>query len=286
MSPHAAAALYVVAAWWISTGLVLRLVWLGRSTHRWSLALASGLSLVGLGGVAWAAWHPTPLAAYVGFACALLVWGWHELTFLLGIITGPRRAPCPPDARGWERFRLATATLIHHEVLLALSALGIVILTWGAPNQVATHTFLVLWAMRLSAKLNVFLGVRSFNDELVPERLRYLLGYFTRDRLSPLMPASFVLGGGLAGLGFLEAFGAEATPFVATGQTMVASLLLLGLLEHVFLTLPLPDASLWRWATNDSSSRSRNEEASDAPARPAVRPLGPSFPGKLQEDGR
>ena len=248
------AALFVVGAWWLSTGLVLRLVWLGSRTHRRSLALMSALSLGGLGAVAWSAQQPTVTGAYVSFAGALLVWAWHELTFLLGVITGPRRAPCPPDARGFRRFRLATATLIHHELLLAASVVALALATRGAPNQVAAQTLVALWALRLSAKLNVFLGVRSFADELVPERLHYLLGYFRRDRLSPLMPASFVLAGGFAGLAFREAFATGASPFVAAGQTMVASLLLLGLLEHLFLTLPFPDAALWRWAARPQPS--------------------------------
>ncbi|MEO0326075.1 MAG: putative photosynthetic complex assembly protein PuhE [Myxococcota bacterium] len=251
MIEQGAAALYVVGAWWLSTGLVLRLVWLGPRTHRRSLALMSVLSLGGLGAVAWSAQQPTVTGAYVSFAGALFVWAWHELTFLLGVITGPRRAPCPPDATGFRRFRLAAATLIHHELLLAASALAMVAATWGAPNLVAAKTFVALWALRLSAKLNVFLGVRSFADELVPQRLRYLLSYFRRDRLSPLMPASLLLAAGFAGLAFREAFAADASPFVAASETMVASLLLLGLLEHVFLTLPLPDAALWRWAVSE-----------------------------------
>ncbi len=32
----------------------------------------------------------------------------------------------------------------------------------------------MLWAMRQSAKLNLFLGVRNLSDELLPPHLRYL----------------------------------------------------------------------------------------------------------------
>ena len=44
-----------------------------------------------------------------------------------------------------------------------------VALTWGGANQVGTWTFLVLWVMRLSAKLNVFLGVPNLTER-VPAR--------------------------------------------------------------------------------------------------------------------
>jgi putative photosynthetic complex assembly protein 2 len=42
------------------------------------------------------------------------------------------------------------------------------------PNQVGTGTFAVLWVMRISAKLNLFLGVRNLSEELLPPHLAYL----------------------------------------------------------------------------------------------------------------
>ena len=36
------------------------------------------------------------------------------------------------------------------------------------PNQVATWTFALLWVMRLSAKFNLFLGVRNRGEEFGP----------------------------------------------------------------------------------------------------------------------
>ena len=44
--------------------------------------------------------------AYCAFTCALLVWGWQEIAFLLGCVTGPRRSACPHGATGWRRTRL------------------------------------------------------------------------------------------------------------------------------------------------------------------------------------
>ena len=248
MSDLALAALFVLAVWWASTGLVLKLVWLDPRTFRASVAALGMLALAALGGLTWSRSLTTTTAAYVAFGCALAVWGFHELTFLLGMVTGSRKLPCPPEARGWRRFALATEVVIHHELALAATLLVMVALTWNQPNQVGTHTFLVLWVMRLSAKLNVFLGVRNLTEQFVPDHLRYMLGYFRRARMNALMPVSIVLGSVVAIRLLTESVAEDATPFAVVARTLVATLLGLAVLEHVFLTIPLPDALLWRWA--------------------------------------
>lgn len=248
MADHLFAAGFVLVAWWFSTGVILLMDGLPRSTFRFSLTGASVLALGGLYGLYWSSGLDSRPAAYLAFSFALLVWAWHELTFLLGIVTGPRKAPCPPDARGWRRFGYATAAMIHHEVALALTLLAVVALTWGAPNQVGTWTFLVLWIMRLSAKLNVFLGVRNLTTEFIPQHLRYLLSYFRRARLNPLMPVSLIAGSAVVVHLITASQAPTASVCVQVGRTLVATLLGLAVLEHLFLTLPLPDALLWRWA--------------------------------------
>jgi putative photosynthetic complex assembly protein 2 len=246
MNDRTLAALFVLAVWWLSTGIVLKMVWLGRSGSRVSVAALSITALAGVDGAYWSSKIESTGAAYLAFGCAIAVWGWHELTFLLGLITGPRKVECPADARGWRRFAIATSAVIHHEVALAATLLALVALTWHQPNQVATSTFLVLWAMRLSAKLNVFLGVRNLTEQFVPEHLRYMLSYFRRARMNPFMPVSVVVAGAVVlQLGTLSP---DAAPFVVVSRTLVATILALAVLEHVFLALPLPDAVLWRWA--------------------------------------
>ena len=248
MSDLAVAALFVLAVWWASTGVVLKLVWLDRRTFRSSVAALGALAVASLGGIVWSCRLETTRAAYVAFGCALAVWAFHELTFLLGMVTGPRTLPCPPEARGWRRFVLATQVVIHHEIALAVTLVAVVALTWKQPNQVATQTFLVLWVMRLSAKLNVFLGVRNLTEQFVPDHLRYLIGYFRRARLNPLMPIS-VIAGSLVALRLVgSALAEDASPFGVASRALVATLLGLAVLEHIFLAIPLPDALLWRWA--------------------------------------
>ena len=102
----------------------------------------------------------------------IALWGWHELAFLLGRVTGPRRGPCPPGLEGWARFRAATEAVIHHELALAATMAAVVALSWNASNQVAVWTFAVLWLMRLSAKFDVFLGVQNLSQDFVPPHLK------------------------------------------------------------------------------------------------------------------
>ena len=62
--------------------------------------------------------------------------------------------------------------ILYHELAIVATALAVVAVTWGGANQVGTWTFLLLWAMRLSAKLNVFLGVPNLTEQFLPEHLR------------------------------------------------------------------------------------------------------------------
>ena len=245
---HLVPAVFVLLAWWSSTGVILLIDGLPRSTFRFSLAGVSLLALGGLYGLFATSRLESMTAAYLAFCSALAVWAWHELTFLTGVVTGPRKEPCPPEAKGWARFSFATLAVIHHELALALTLVAVVALTWGAPNQVGTWTFGVLWAMRLSAKLNLFLGVRSITTEFVPAHLQYLLSYFRRSTLNPLMPISLVLATGGVVLLLSQARAVDASLVTLVGRTLVATLLGLAVLEHLFLAVPFREALLWRWA--------------------------------------
>lgn len=255
MFDYAPAVLLAMFLWWFSTGAILYVDGLPRRTFRWSLGITSLLSGVGAFALVVTSEIATPLSAYVAFGAALVIWAWHELGFLMGVVTGPRRTPCPEDAVGWRRFAFATQAVIHHELALAFTWLAVVVLTWGGPNQVGTWTFTVLWVMRLSAKLNIFLGVSNLAVEFIPDHLLYLRSYFRRAPMNPLMPVS-VLASGVVVV-WLVMGAASATPggFEAVAASLVATMLALALLEHLFLVLPLPDALLWRWALRSHHKR-------------------------------
>ena len=246
--------LFALAMWFVGTGVVVWLDSRPRSTFRASYRVAGAVAIFACITI-WATRQDAGEAgAYVAFAAAILVWGWHEVGFLMGFISGPRRVACPPDARGWTRFRLATATVIHHELALAAQLGLLVALTWGAPNQAAPLTFALLFGARLSAKLNLFWGVPNLSDEVFPAHLAYLKSYFGRHAINPLLPLSVVAGSVVAYAAWAAA--AASTGGAAITASLIAALAVLGVVEHLFLVLPLRDGAMWRWANNTPAATS------------------------------
>lgn len=247
MAQHGLPALFTLFLWWFSTGLILYLDGLRRETFRWTMLGASTLLLAGLLGLHALAWDTGVAAAWLGFICGVLCWAWIEVAFLTGLITGPNRSALPAGARGWSRLRAALGAILWHEIAILVLAVGIVAITWGAPNQVGTWTFLAFWVMRLSAKLNLYLGVRNLAEEFLPDHLRYLESFFLRRRMNLLFPVSVVAGLVACGLLTTAALSSGATPHEKVGFTILATLVALGLLEHLFMVLPMPTDALWRW---------------------------------------
>jgi putative photosynthetic complex assembly protein 2 len=251
-----APALYALFLWWFGTGAVLWLDRLPKASQRLTMTIAT----VALG-VALAALHATAdtqtlAGALIAFSATIVVWGWHELSFLTGWITGPRRTPCPPDARGWRRFGYAAETLIHHEIAIALTGVALAVWLWDAANPVAMMTYGILWGMRLSAKLNIFIGAPNVAEEFLPDDLAYLKSYFSKRPINPLFPVSVTVGtfGAVQGLR-PEPDGAG---FAADVFALAAMLTALGVLEHWFLVLPIKEAALWRWYMNTRARRRAN----------------------------
>lgn len=66
----------------------------------------------------------TPAGALAGFTYGILIWAWLEMSFLFGFVTGPRKWPMTPGARGWQRLREAVATLAWHELAILAAGVG------------------------------------------------------------------------------------------------------------------------------------------------------------------
>lgn len=245
--------LFAAFVWWFSTGAILWLNRLPRTTFIWSFGAASAVSAAAVVGLMTSAGDVSTGGAYLAFACAIALWGWHEMSFLMGFILGPRRDACPADARGWRRFRLAAATVMHHEVALALTLVALVALTWNQPNQIGTLTFLVLWVMRLSAKFNLFLGAPHRGEELLPPHLQHLKSYFRHRRMNALIPVSIVGGIAMAWALATVAHAPSAPPLEQVGYSLLLTMTLLAVLEHVFMFVPPPNALLWGWAAPDAT---------------------------------
>lgn len=262
MSLYALPILYTLFAWWFSTGVILYLNGLPRWTYKWTMGAATLLLLLALAGLYATRDDTRVTGAYLAFTCALLVWAWQEVAFLLGYVTGPRRLPCPPDARGWRRAGFALQTLLHHEAALIALGAAVVLLTWGGSNMTGLLAFAIFWVMRQSAKLNVFLGVRNLSESFLPTHLKYLQTYFRRKPMNPLFPVSVAVSTWLAVQIWQGATADGAGTFDATMLTFAGTLMSLAILEHAFMVLPLPSEALWAWGL-----RSRGAATGELPTK-------------------
>jgi putative photosynthetic complex assembly protein 2 len=241
------AGLYTVFVWWFSTGVILYLNGMPRQTFKFTMAGATVVLVAALYALFVTSQITQVWAAYCAFTSAVLVWAWQEIGFLLGMVTGSRRDACPEGARGWRRARYAFQAVSHHELALVVLGAGVWLVTRGGENQVGFYTFLILWAMRQSAKLNVFLGVRNLNEDFLPKHLKYLQTYFTRRPMNALLPVSIVLSTVVAVPIWQAVFAADAGSFDQVGLALLATLLSLAIAEHFFLVLPIPFEALWKW---------------------------------------
>lgn len=244
--------------WWFSTGAILLLDGLPRSSFRWTMGFASLLALVALAGLALTSNGTTTADAYVAFSCAIVVWGWQELAFLTGWITGPRKQACPQHCTGRAHFGHAVEAILYHEFAILVAGALIVALTWHTANPVGAWTYVVLWVMRTSAKLNLFFGVRNTGEELLPPHLDYLKSFFRSRRLNLLFPLSVTVPTAAVALMIEQALAPGTAEPMATGLLLVAALLGLAVLEHWLMVLPVPVTAMWRWALR---ARRRRDEA-------------------------
>ncbi|MDA8585529.1 putative photosynthetic complex assembly protein PuhE [Rhodobacteraceae bacterium] len=244
------AALIAIFSWWFFTGIILLIVRRAdgsdATAHGKSVVFGIPLFALGILGVVVTASSLTVSNVYFAFVSVLLVWGWIELAFLSGVITGPERGSCPTDLIGWARFVRAWHTLSYHELLLLGGLLMITIATTGAENTFGFWAYLVLFAARISAKLNLFFGVPRINTEFVPKPLHHLKSYFRQGNITP----AFVIGVtflSVATACFAERLIAADAGAQSVGFALLFALSALATLEHWLMVIPLPDAKLWRW---------------------------------------
>jgi putative photosynthetic complex assembly protein 2 len=278
MSNLALAALFAVFIWWFSTGIVLLLNRMSRTAVRWSLGLSTLLSAAALMALAHTAQQTTVASVYCAFTCALLVWGWNELTFLTGWITGPRTTAITADLPEGQRFVQAVRAILWHELGILAVGLVIVAITWKAPNQIGTWTFMVLWAMRISAKLNLFFGVRNLSEQFLPPHLAYLESFFRRKPINLFFPLAVAAASIVLTLVVKRALDPNLDEAQATGLALVGSLLALAILEHWLLILPIDATALWRWAVKKPNI-ALTAKAAQTSNSGSSQPAGASAPG-------
>ena len=265
MSPWIAAciALYV---WWFSTGAILMAVKYAdnRGPAARTKATWAALPLVVFGGVGlWVSLEDASIfGVYVGFLAALALWGWIELAFLTGVITGPNTFDLPDRVSEGERFLRAWGTIAHHEMLLLLTLTLVVMLSWGAQNTFGMWTFVILYTARISAKLNLYFGVPKVQIDFLPNALSHLPSHFRIQPISWFFPVSITLFSLAIGC-WLERLYSAQTAGEITGYALLTALTGLALFEHWMMVVPIPDERLWRWMLPETTSAPKPRNSKD-----------------------
>lgn len=252
--------LFALFVWWFSTGVIVFLDGLRRSTFRWTVLGATALFVIALYGLWMIRGDTSVTGAYYAFAFGVAAWGWQEVCFLMGPMTGMRRVACAPDCGGWRHFGHGIQAVLYHELGILASAGVLVALSWGAANQLGLWIFLILWGMRQSAKLNLFLGVPNLSESFLPEHLGFLKSFLRRRSMNLLFPAS-ITGAMIIVVILVQRAGADDA-FTATCYTFAATMMALAILEHWFLVLPLPATALWKWSLRSHEAGHDPDEGS------------------------
>ncbi|TPW30414.1 putative photosynthetic complex assembly protein PuhE [Pararhizobium mangrovi] len=255
MSTYLLPALYALVVWWASTVVIIYLDGLPRSTFKWSMIGATIVFAISLWGLHSSAHDTSITGVYLAFTWGLLAWGWQEMSFYMGYVTGPRNEPCPETCRGWRHFGHAVQTSLYHELAIIAAAAAVFWLTWHGANHIGLWTFMVLWWMHQSAKLNVFFGVRNLNEEFLPEHLTFLKSFLTKRSMNLLFPFSVTISTVITVLLAVAAFSSDASAYEQAGYTFLTVLMALAILEHWMLVLPMPAGRIWEPALKSRGER-------------------------------
>jgi putative photosynthetic complex assembly protein 2 len=248
MLPYAAPVLFALFLWWFSTGIILYLDGLPGRTFRWSMLGAAIILVVSIRMLGTGNQDTTVGGAYAAFSFGLLAWGWQEISFYMGMVTGIRTEPCPEGCSGWRHFGHAVRVSIFHELSIIATAAVVFAVVWPGSNHIGLWTYVVLWWMHQSAKLNVLLGVRNLNEDFLPEHMAFLKSFLTKKPMNLLFPVSVTISTVIAVMLFQKALSPGASDFTMTGFMFLGALMALAILEHWFLVLPLPSEALWKWS--------------------------------------
>jgi len=243
--------LLTVAVWWGSTAVIARLIVGNPARYPLLLRLFATIGATGFAVILALREVNSTASAVAALLAALAVWSWIEVTFLTGKVTGlTARSPAQAvtSRQGFARHAfLALAAILWHELLIVATIVIVAIGTHDSSNNLALQVLLLLWLMRSSAKLNLFLGVRNLGEGFFPPHLQHLLSFMRQRRMNPLMPVSLLLAGAISAYFCTAALTASSTHEVAAA-TIIATLAALALLEHLLMILPVPAETLWRWS--------------------------------------
>ena len=257
--------LIALVSWWFGTGIILLLVripkqWFAVARGFWSL-----ISIPALFCCYQSMQENSNANAYIGFISTIILWGWHELTFLTGWISGSRKQSLDPNLNTWNRFKQSVQVIWHHELALFLNLMLLLGMQTGHPNHTAICTFTLLWLMRLSSKLNLFFGVPQVGEQYLPSQLAYMGSYFRKSAVGLFFYFTMSLSV-LTWVGLVwQAH--EGQVAITSHWVLLASLLGLAIVEHILMMIPLSLERVWGWALkNEPSLENENPSTSSSGA--------------------
>jgi putative photosynthetic complex assembly protein 2 len=245
---YLAAILFALFVWWFSTGALIYLNFRPQHTFKWSLTGATGILLAAIYTLFVTAADTSLAGTYMAFTATLLIWAWLEITFYMGLVTGPRKTSCAPGCKGVRHFGHALLASLWHELAIVTCGLLVWAASHKAPNDIALWTFVTLWWMHESARLNVFLGVPNLSEHILPPHLAYLKSFFRHRPMNLLFPVSITVSTAALAMIIDAIAKAPADSPALHGLLLVGTLLGLAILEHWFLVLPFDASQLWNWS--------------------------------------
>jgi putative photosynthetic complex assembly protein 2 len=251
--------------WWFSTGAIMAVYGRSRRFISWVFTIWTVGLIPAFIGLLVTRSRAELLDVYLAAGCAVVLWGWQIAGYFFGFITGPRHqrvTALKQPTSLWDRFRLAVSFSLHHELFAIGGAAVIALLTLGQPNPWALWMYVILWIMHTSAKLNVFLGVRNFSVEMLPQQMRYLEVVFGKQRRNLLFPFSITFAVSAAVFLLYRTVAPDTEPAHSVGAVMVATMIGLGTLEHLLLMLPL-SATLWGWGIRALPRRAESDSMAE-----------------------
>ncbi len=240
-------AVFALFLWWFTTGAIFFLD--SRPLHTFKWSMMGGTVMLGL--AVWAvhltAQQTDSTSAYLAFSAGLIAWGWQELSLYTGYVTGPRKIRCAEGCSGLKHFGHAIAANLWHEIAIIVVAAIIWFIVNDQPNWTGFYTYVTLWGMHLSARLNVFLGVRNVSVEFVPPHMEVLKSFLTEKPMNMLFPVSVTIA--TIGVIYLVGRAADATSdYAITSYSLLAAIMGLALVEHWMLVIPFSVQKLWSWS--------------------------------------
>ncbi len=249
--------LIALISWWFGTGIILLLVRLPKERFAFARVCWTLISLPALFFSYKSMQENSSANAYIGFISAIVLWGWHELAFLTGWISGHRKIELDPNLHIWARFKQSVEVIWHHELGLFINLMILIFLQYGHPNHTAMCTFALLWLMRLSSKLNLFFGVPQVGEQYLPSHLVYMGSYFCKKAVGGFFFLTMSIS--LSAWLYLIWQAHEGLVTITSHWVLLASLLGLAIVEHVLMMVPLSLERVWGWALkNDLNTPSQS----------------------------